>query len=571
MVDPQVPTDGGLPAKVPRAAGAARHSRGFVRFLYTSNPFYAISAFLVLWGLWASFGQGDEPVKARALLTGLSGYTLLLAGAGVALIRLGKVWQDVRTVLLLVVLMFLATSVSFDRTLAEDPQNGIFHIFLGLTFAVVVTEAVLWGIGLRLPAWFRAPYYLLLCVFFLYPVLLSPMLHRPRDPGTMWGLFGFSPVATVALLTLLPAARRGPEYAAQNGSPWPWPLYPWVLFGLLCLGLCLRMNILCTSLHAAKGPVSIYRPFFLVPILFAANVLLFEIGLVAQRSLVTGLALLAPLGLMPLAVTGPAHAAEDVGFLVLFLERMGASPLFLTGLGVAVFYAVAAARHVPGAVGALTLALVVMAEVGPQTVDLDSLTAPQPWPWLAAGVLQCVMALRHRGSLRALVGAFGVALGVSLMLEGTPLAADRGIVFLHLLLAASVVVGVAFRDRLAWLLRRLNAALLAAAGLAALFLAPAWLPEVPDAARFAYVATIAAAAALHGRAYRLPGHYAASLAVVGCWLEEMGWRAYVVWRPEVLGLDQILMGLAFFALAVWISLWKTGLPQRWLASRRGGP
>src|SRR5262249_52433446 len=138
-----------------------------------------------------------------------------------------------RTVLLLVVLMFLATSVTFDEVLVSSPERGLVCYLGGLLFAVAVTEGVLRGIRLRLPAWFRGPYYLILALFFLYPLALTPLLDRPRSEALMWGLFGFSAAAGLAFLSLLPAVRRGPGYVCFNGSPWRWPLYPWALFGLL--------------------------------------------------------------------------------------------------------------------------------------------------------------------------------------------------------------------------------------------------------------------------------------------------------------------------------------------------
>ena len=41
--------------------------------------------------------------------------------AGLRLVRFGNVWEDVRTVLLLVVVMFLATSVTFDDLFVAQP------------------------------------------------------------------------------------------------------------------------------------------------------------------------------------------------------------------------------------------------------------------------------------------------------------------------------------------------------------------------------------------------------------------------------------------------------------------
>ncbi|MHC5541172.1 hypothetical protein ACYOEI_23365, partial [Singulisphaera rosea] len=94
-----------------------RRRRGLVRWLYTSNPFYVLSAELFFVGLRVSFNTQRATFETWALMLGLAGYTLLLASTACALIRLGRVWDDMRSLLLLVVLMFLAMSVTFDDTL----------------------------------------------------------------------------------------------------------------------------------------------------------------------------------------------------------------------------------------------------------------------------------------------------------------------------------------------------------------------------------------------------------------------------------------------------------------------
>ena len=261
-----------------RPPDVVRHARGFVRFLYCQNPFYVISAALVLWGLWLSFVSEGGAVRSDELMAGLVGYTLLLAAAAVLLIRAGGVWQDVRTILLLVVLMFLATSVSFDETLTAHSPNGIFHILGGLVFSIGLSEAVLWAIRLRMPAGFRVPYYLLLALMFLYPLELGRIADRAGDPLLMWALFGFSAVAGLVFLTLLPAVRRGAEYVRDNGSPWPWPLYPWSLFVILGLGVVGRAVFVCLSFYPAGGSKTIFGPWFLIPLLMAWCVLLLEVG-----------------------------------------------------------------------------------------------------------------------------------------------------------------------------------------------------------------------------------------------------------------------------------------------------
>src|SRR5262249_49806082 len=143
----------------PPLAGAAHW---FVLRVCTSNPFYVISAGLFLAGLYASFEARAGDVETWTLLSGLAGYTLLLAMTAFLLVRFAHAWDDLRPVLLLVVLMFLATSVTFDELLVLDPGRGVPCFLVGLAFAVLVSEGLLRGIRLRLPARFRVPYYLIL-------------------------------------------------------------------------------------------------------------------------------------------------------------------------------------------------------------------------------------------------------------------------------------------------------------------------------------------------------------------------------------------------------------------------
>ena len=48
----------------------------------------------------------------------------MLAAAALVLVRFAGIWNDVRTVLLLVVFMLLSTSVTFDELLAMAPESG---------------------------------------------------------------------------------------------------------------------------------------------------------------------------------------------------------------------------------------------------------------------------------------------------------------------------------------------------------------------------------------------------------------------------------------------------------------
>src|SRR5690349_20314333 len=83
------------------------------RLLYTHNPFYLISAWMVFSGLRASFPTSSSLINVWALSLCLIGYTVLLTVTAVLVIRIGKVWDDARSLFLLIVLMLLGISVTF--------------------------------------------------------------------------------------------------------------------------------------------------------------------------------------------------------------------------------------------------------------------------------------------------------------------------------------------------------------------------------------------------------------------------------------------------------------------------
>ena len=264
MVDLPLPRDGKTAPPIPPLPSQSRGDlrlRDIGRFLYTHNPFYAISASLVFWGLEGSFDLHIYTFQTFAMMGGLVAYTMVLSLAAFVVIRFGKVWDDGRSLLLLVVLMLLAISVSFNVALARNPRIGTLCCLGGLLFSALVTEGLLRGLAIRLPALFRLPYYLVLGLFFLYPVALRWTLSDdPDSPGIQWALLAFPSLAGILCLSLLPAVRRGPQYVRDNGTPWPWPWYPWTGFFVLGLGVCGRSYYLCMSMHLTGGFTTIFAP-----------------------------------------------------------------------------------------------------------------------------------------------------------------------------------------------------------------------------------------------------------------------------------------------------------------------
>jgi len=549
-----------------------RHgARWLILRLSTDNPFYVLSALLVLLGLWTSFGAQARPEQTWALMTGLAGYTLLLALPACSLVRYGGVWEDVRTVLLLVVLMFLATSVTFDETLGRDPVLGLACSFGGLAFALLLSEGGLRAMRLSLPWGFKTPYYLALCLFFGYPAALVPLLDQPRSAGLEWALFGFGLAAAAVALTLIPAARKGADYVRENGSPWPWPYYPWALFVFLGLGAAARSFLICWSMqHVARMGASeplIFGPYFLAPLTMAVGAVLIAASPRQRSSEVRAAGLLAPA--LAVVLSGIGHRQEPLyqGFLDEFTATLGGTPLYLALIGAMAFHVVATLRRVRGAVVWLTPGLLALSVIGPEARSFAEMTAPRPGPIVVLALWQIALAAlswrRERGRLLAAAGLMGLAI----LIGPGPLNLRAGVAF-HLALATLFTLGWAFDDEFGRRLRGLASAMAAAAGLAVVVMgevrpgaAPAWVVDQ-------YPPSLALALAGLGYLSRDRLAVAAGGLVLAGWCGAMGWGAYEALREQVRGLDAIVMGLVLLAMAQLISLAKAGLLPEPLSRRK---
>jgi hypothetical protein len=534
----------------------------FGKFLYTHNPFYAISAALVFWGLRSSFDTQGSTFHTFALMGGLVAYTMLLALAAYLVIRFGKVWQDGRILLVLIVLVFLATSISFDDALTIHRANGTICYVAGLAFSLMLSEVLLRAIGLYLPILFRLPYYLLLAVFFLYPVAMRWMLD-PFSPAIPWALLTFPAVAGLAYLTLLPAIRRGPAYVKENGSPWIWPFYPWTLFFMIGLGVCGRAYYLCVSMHLAGGSATIFAPYFLVPFLLAVCVLLLEIGIVSQSAGTLAVAMLGPAALVLLALVPPTsrlgmHFLHDT-----LMGTVGVSPPLIAAIAVAGFYAWAMLRRVPLAAEAMSAALLLVAVLSPATIEFAKVADLRAIPVLLVGILQGGMAAGRRSAGRWLVAAGCVIASAMLEFQDTAFMAYQGVVPAHLMLAAVLVIAAVTHSPFAKFLQNLAALALLAAAVFALSGDTRPLGDVHYAWLIAYPAMAIVTAAAYGWLVRNRLYYGSAGGMIVCWLAVFGVQGYRYLSRFMAGLDYILWGLFSLGVAMLITLTKTGATRRW--------
>src|SRR5215471_4942212 len=137
------PADAARGAVEGTVPAAARHPTGLfrriARFLYTQNPFYLLSVAFVLHSTRLWYRQGGGPFDPWPLMGVIGGYILLVATVGFVLVRFGKVWDDACSLLLIVRLLFVERSLTFDDVLLSAEAVGWALLANGLTLAAVVS------------------------------------------------------------------------------------------------------------------------------------------------------------------------------------------------------------------------------------------------------------------------------------------------------------------------------------------------------------------------------------------------------------------------------------------------
>ena len=538
-------------------------TRSVGQFLYNHNPFYLLSACLVLYGLQTAFQDGGSvPKNAWLLVSTLSGYTLLLAVTAYVVVRYGRVWEDARSLALLVIFMFVAISVSLDHVCNTLPSTAILALSVALGFALLLSECLIRGLGVKLPADYRFPLYLMFCLFFLYPLWVSPMVSNLSDESVASRVFCFPTLAGLILLTLIPAIRRGSQYLSKNGTPWQWPWYPWPIFVFLALGVCIRSYVLTFSFQtSAATPATDWRTsfglYYLTPFFFAVLILLSEIAIAERkRGLSRFVMAIAPLLVLTAIPFGSGLAFT--GFLDTFVQRLG-SPIWLAVIGTAVFYGYLRERGTKSAEVGMLISLAAATFIGPNTLGLHSLTEPQAWPLALIGVVQLHKALTKTNSARCLIATASLIAAAACALRGTWFTDSYGAIPLHLGLLSAFVIASVFSDRFAVILRQVNALLTVVAAIGAVAIGSQ--SELPEWLVLLYVGAVTLLAAGYWQLTKREVWKAAMLAnVAAVFLTATLWlHSGVSVAIPARAITALSWGAICFCVAALISAMKGGI------------
>ena len=357
-------------------------AQGIVRFLYNNNPFYLISAAVILYGFRVSFEEASFAANPWILASLFTGYTILLAVTAWVIVRFGKVWDDARSIFMVLLLLFMALSGSIDGLFMSNPTTAISLAGAGFLFAVTITELLTWSLGIRFRALFRLPLYAMLATSFFYPYLFK--IHETQWPelDSRFIILLFPFVVSLTMLSLIPAIRRTKRYAVRNGTPWRWPLYPYSVFVLAVVGLIFRAIMLGLSFDPSEAN-GILGTWIFVPVFLSITWLLFEIGTVERDKDLQFLSMmLMPLS-MALAVAWPLWS--NTTFYDQISTDVG-SPVWLTLLAVGGMYVVAWLKNAQHSETFLALALLAAALLQPNGALASDLASVQVWPCLILAV-----------------------------------------------------------------------------------------------------------------------------------------------------------------------------------------
>ena len=536
------------------------------RVVYRGNPFYLVSACLVLYGLHKLFHTSDAETSVWILTGVLAGYTALMAATGALVVRLGKVWEDARSILLIVVLLFLAMAMSVDEVAIKRPEAARATLIAGLGLAMLLSEITLSLCRIRLHLAYRGVYHLFLAVFFLYAIVLRRALdfttNSDRAPVT-WAILAFPWVASLVFLPLVAAIRKGRAWTRDNGTPWSWPLFPWALFALLGLGVVGRTFYLTFTMYPGQKLTTPFEGYMLCPVLLVLATLLFEFARTTGRKAVRAAALLLPLAALALAFPGSPSGQVQVRFQADVLRGVG-SPVFLAAVAAALFYAYTWLRGDRLAEIGLALSVVALSVAGPRTINLETLTSPNYAWWVALGGIEMFIALWRRSCFRVTLAGF-VAVAAGAFAMRRDFQPDAVAFFTaNAALGWLFLIGWVFPTGLGKWLRRFGAAGLCAVFLVALTSPPTFARSLPAAYGLFYCVGMLLLPLLYARLVHDKAFLAVAALNLTFLIGVLGADTYrYATRPErPTGLGPIFWGAVAFVVAAGVSAVKSRALRR---------
>lgn len=547
----------------------ARH-RPIRRLLYSQNPFYLLSVAFVLHGTGIWYRANAQNHSPWILMGIISAYILMMSVTGFAIVKWGRVWDDARSILLILLALFLELGMTSDDVLIGDRSTGRVMIVVSWLLSAGVSEFILLGLRIRLKLLYRIPYHLLLALIILYPLAIVTGEYPHNTSQNSLTIFLFSLLLAMSMLGLLPAVRRGSNYVKNNGTPWHWPLFPWSLFVFLFTMAVFRSYSLCLSFdpvldvpwpQALELQNSFGGAYLALPLL-AGSVLCLEghvaTGNVAVRRVGLTLPFLAIILASPAGDSGPLYVD-----LVNQVTSQLASPVWLTAIVSSVILASATVRGIRSGEVAFSSCVVLLAFLNPASTGLHTIDSPPALPLIIAGAVQVWCGCRRQASIKVFAGTL-----CFIVLIRTLLSSQSGLwqdtISWHLALVAVTAIAFLMRDLFARFLRPVAGIMLVLSIVAGPIAVWRGLYELTTFATILHMVAVSALAAALAWQTRHTAMKLAALvttSLTGIFLGLKGIEFFLR-LPGGKGILWAIGGLLWFSMAVLISVHKAGMPMR---------
>lgn len=537
--------------------------------LSTANPFYLLSAAFVIHSTGLSIGEG---LSLSILLSLIGGYLVLLAMIGMAVVHFWKVWDDARSIFLILVLLMLELSLCFDQRIALKETGAILGL-LGMTAgALFISEFIIRALRIRLPVMYRLPFFLQLSLAMLAALIPMSVGDIENSSLARWAIYGVSALAGLSMLTLIPAIRTSRERVEFKDCPWIWPYHPWSLFVIVWACLGFRLFLLTISfdpalelsgIDAYDQMGSIFGGYLLAPMLLGLAWLLVEGALVHRHWFVHAAALSLPILCIGLSVRPESSNLALAGFYHEYTQTLG-SPVWLATIACLIFYSLSWWRELPFSRRCLVITMLLLSRVTPTTYDWQT-TGDVNLIWITAAAVFLSFIGLQRKSSRFLIEAaawLSLGFGTTNVFAGWELSVLE--IQIHLFVLAVVLLSFWYRDEamgefkvlLVWFL-------IIASGR---MLLHSLLGIRPPLFSTSYLIVMALIAGLLNYVHPKQG-FLATLAFIsacayGSAFSEGG--RYLNQQVRWHGLHQFLIGLGLLHVGVITSAWKGGFFKRWL-------
>ncbi len=521
---------------------------GMVKFFYNSNPLYLISAVLILYAQNEAFGATKLSVPTFVPLTVIAFYTLLLAATAVFLVKWGKVWDDARSLILIVLVLLLVLSVSSDSEMLDSLHSGAVRSGAGLLFAAALLETVRRLLKITLSRAVSVPCWIFLGLYFFYPLLngqLITMFPNTRTPG-MIGNLCFPVVAGLLLLSFLPAIlRKQPE---ENGTPWKEPFFPWSLVWVFGVASIIRTYLLTISFQPGRGVggygqlETAFGLYMLAPILLAGLVLVAEYAKArGSENLKKALPFFAVFFLFLLPSANPTTPEKRA-----LLDLCGGnSNAVVSGTALLYFAYLLVRGFHDGLVGIASVTIFIGAACRPDAI-------PLPWFIVAAALIFLFYAIRRNTTVSWIFMIIGWSIALAIQFVDWDLfeATDWTVAILYCgILSAFLLLGTIRQGKAAEVIRRF--------ALGMILLSEIWvlcfLPDMSQVSLFVGL-TVPTAASCLWRKNR--GTLIFLAAYVFVWFVGGSFQGYWFMADHFDSVKWFLLAMTFFGGALGMSLHK---------------